>query len=90
MHAKMNKTYNKTPNTAGFILKIAKIMEKSRKNCKNRTKIAKNARKRRQIVENGVDQIDLGGVGKNPETKKRKMGGAIDFQTRKTARKLVN
>jgi hypothetical protein len=28
--------------------------------------------KRRQIVKNGVDQVDLGGVGENPETKKRK------------------
>jgi hypothetical protein len=26
----------------------------------------------RQIVENGVDQVDLGGVGENPETKKKR------------------
>jgi hypothetical protein len=60
---------NFCPNAAGLEQKIAK----TRKNCKKRTKIdakiAKNARKRRQIVENGVDQIDLGGVGENPETK---------------------
>jgi hypothetical protein len=35
-------------------------MKKIVKKCKKRTKIdAKNARKRRQIVENGVDQVDL-------------------------------
>jgi hypothetical protein len=59
------------------------------KNCKNREKIAKNARKllqktdkqcqNRQIVENGVDQVDLGGV---PETKKQKNGVFFSFFAR--------
>jgi hypothetical protein len=53
---------------------------KSRKKCQKRTKIdakthensSQNARKRRQIVENGVDQVDLGGVGTSGNEKKRK------------------
>jgi hypothetical protein len=56
-----------------------------RKNCKNREKIAKNARKlmkkcknARQIVENGVDQVDLVEVPL-PETKKEKKNGRGDF-----------
>jgi hypothetical protein len=55
------------------------------RNCKNREKFAKNARKlhethkicsqnARQIVENGVDQVDLGEVGTsgNEEEKKKR------------------
>jgi hypothetical protein len=48
--------------------KIAKKLQKSRKNCKKCTKIVAktqtNCRKRRrQIVENGADQVDLVEVG---------------------------
>jgi hypothetical protein len=56
---------------------------KSRNNCKNRKKIAKIARnlmqkiakktrKSRQIVENGVDQVDLVAVGDFRKRKKEK------------------
>jgi hypothetical protein len=64
-------------NCRKIVEKIVKKHEKNReKIAKNARKllqkIAKNARKHRQIVENGVDQVDLGGVGENPEMKKRK------------------
>jgi hypothetical protein len=57
-------------NRKEIIEKIdAKKLKKSRKNCIKRTKIDdKNAR---QIVEIGVDQVDLVEV-QLPETKKRK------------------
>jgi hypothetical protein len=43
------------------------FVPKSQKNCKKRTKIVArthvNSSQKRQIVKNGVDQVDLGGVG---------------------------
>jgi hypothetical protein len=61
------------PKRGRFGTKKLQKREKIAKNARKlMQKIAKTTRKRRQIVENGVDQIDLGGVGENPETKKRK------------------
>jgi hypothetical protein len=61
---------NFCPNAAGLGQKNCKNREKNAKNARKlMPKIAKNAQKR-QIVENCVDQVDLAEVPL-PETKKR-------------------
>jgi hypothetical protein len=64
LQTKNATSINFCPNAAGLGQKNCKNREKIVKNARKlMQKIAKNARTRRQIVENGVDQVDLGGVG---------------------------